>query len=184
MSGTHCEIYIKEQILAIFKSNKLYKEYPISSAKNGIGNLEGSFKTPLGKHSIIEKIGDGEKIYTIFKGRKPLSENFSLENTSPDDDFILTRILRLQGEELGINKGISEGKCIDSYQRYIYIHGTHDEKNIGTPVSHGCIRMKNQDILEAFEILNIYDTVTIFTNKLNRNIIEKPTDSGRREQRK
>ena len=133
------------QSLVLMDKDLIIATYAISTSKFGIGNREGSFKTPLGIHRIVEKIGDGATIGTIFKDRMNTGVIWS-ETMNNDDNLILTRILRLEGLEWGINKGTS----IDSYARYIYIHGTNKEHCIGTPNSHGCICMKNSDIVDLY----------------------------------
>ena len=142
-------LYIKPDIKQMFhySPSTLLKVYDISTAKNGIGNREGSEMTPWGIHTIAEKIGNDEPIGMVFKNRKPTGEIHSF-NQEGEDNLILTRILRLQGEESGINKGGN----VDSYNRYIYIHGTDKENLIGIEnMSHGCILMKNSDIVELFD---------------------------------
>src|SRR3990167_4520244 len=126
------------------------KTYAISSAKNGLGEVTGSFKTPRGAHRIHAKIGGDQPIYTVFRGRVPTGEIWTeaLSEKKPDQDFILSRILWLQGPDTPLN-------------RYIYIHGTNDEKNIGVPVSLGCIRMRNQDVLDLYEKVAVGDEVII-----------------------
>lgn len=129
----------------------LIREYPVSTARNGLGERNGSYCTPRGRHCIAEKIGAGQPLYTVFKARVPTGEIWSpeLARIKPDCDWILTRILWLEGLEEGKNKG----STVDSHSRYIYIHGTDEEHLIGTPVSHGCIRMKNADMAELFELV-------------------------------
>ncbi len=126
-------------------------EYPVSTSKFGPGSENGSFKTPLGKHIIIEKIGGDCEIFEVFVGRKPIGQFSDLvkQNYPLADDVITSRILRLRGQQPGLNQG--EG--IDSYQRYIYIHGTSDEQSIGKAASHGCIRLRNKDIIELYDII-------------------------------
>lgn len=134
-------------------------EYAISTAKNGAGEKKDSEKTPRGLHYICEKIGDQLPIFTVFQARKPTGEIFTprLAAQFPERDWILSRILWLSGMEPNINCGGD----VDTRARYIYIHGTHDEKNIGTPQSHGCIRMKNTDMIELFQRVAVCDTVLI-----------------------
>lgn len=129
----------------------LIREYPVSTAKNGLGEESGSYRTPRGRHRIAEKIGAGQPLYAVFKARVPTGEIWSpqLSVEKPGCDWILTRILWLEGMEVDRNKG---GK-VDSHARYIYIHGTDEEHLIGTPASHGCIRMKNADVLALFELV-------------------------------
>lgn len=129
----------------------LIREYPISTAKNGLGEQSGSYCTPRGRHRIAVKIGAGQPLYAVFKARVPTGEIWSRELAAekPGCDWILTRILWLEGLEEGKNKG----GTVDSHDRYIYIHGTDEEHLIGTPASHGCIRMKNPDVMELFELV-------------------------------
>jgi UDP-N-acetylmuramate--alanine ligase len=140
-------VCIKQQTLYYYKKSKQVLTFTISTSRYGIGNKEGSYKTPLGLHRIEGKIGEDATPWTIFKSR---------ENTGviwlpgmDEENQILSRILRLRGLETGVNAG--EG--IDSYDRYIYIHGTNNEEKIGTPMSHGCICMKNDDIIKMFNII-------------------------------
>ncbi|MCE6008104.1 cell wall-recycling L,D-carboxypeptidase ElsL [Acinetobacter soli] len=130
---------------------KQHKTYPISSGKNGIGEQENSGKTPRGWHRIAEKFGHIAPINAVFIARQPTGEVYSdtLAAEYPDRDWILSRILWLDGLEEGFNRG--EG-C-DSKQRYIYIHGTPDTQPMGIPMSHGCIRMRNTDLIELFEVI-------------------------------
>jgi len=129
----------------------LIREYPISTARNGLGEQCGSYCTPRGRHRIAERIGVGQPLFAVFKARVPTGEIWSrdLEANEPDRDWILTRILWLDGLEEGRNKGGQQ----DTHDRYIYIHGTNEEHLIGQPVSHGCIRMKNADVAELFDLV-------------------------------
>lgn len=131
--------------------DRLIREYRVSTAKNGLGEQSGSYRTPRGRHRIAEKIGAGQPLYAVFKARVPTGETWSRElaQEKPGCDWILTRILWLEGLEAGRN----QGGTVDSHARYIYIHGTDEEHLIGTPASHGCIRMKNQDVAELFELV-------------------------------
>ena len=143
------EISIADQTLHLFNDMKIIKEYLISTASNGAGEKMNSECTPRGKHTIAEKIGEGCESNTVFVGRVPTGEmyEFNLRKLYPERDWILTRILWLQGEEEGKNKG---GE-LDTYQRYIYIHGSPDDVEMGKPGSHGCIRMCNEDVIELFD---------------------------------
>ena len=149
----------KQQLLHIEKRN-IISTYDISTSKYGLGNQNESFKTPTGLHYIAKKIGHDMPRFTIFKGRKPLPGNLTLidfekknneelrkRHFKEFDDVITSRILWLKGHEIGINKGGD----VDSYNRYIYIHGTAHEDKIGTQASHGCIRMNNDDIIKLFD---------------------------------
>lgn len=146
-------INIAQQNLTVYQQNKKTAQYPVSTAKNGMGSQQDSGCTPLGKHVIAEKIGGSAPRNTVFIGRVPTGEVYSADFgiSHPERDWILSRILWLSGLEEGVNKGSnSQGGC-DTYQRYIYIHGTPDSEPMGAPYSHGCIRMRNQDIIELFE---------------------------------
>ena len=152
-------VSIDQQKMYHIHSDKIYKSYNISSSKFGIGNEKGSNKTPLGLHKIKEKHGEsiplnGRLIGRVFYGQ--IAEIFSDTTTSKTDD-ITSRVLWLEGLEKGINKG----KDIDSYKRYIYIHGTSEEGKIGKPASHGCIRMKNKDVIDLFKEVSIGTFVLI-----------------------
>ncbi len=141
---------ISQQRLYLIKGKKIIKQYPVSTSQYGIGNRDGSYKTPLGVHRISSKIGKDAKIGEIFKSRKRTHRIALIAaTTDKEEDIITTRILRLEGLEPGINKG----KGIDSYKRCIYIHGTAVEDLIGKPASHGCIRMRNNDIVELFDLV-------------------------------
>jgi lipoprotein-anchoring transpeptidase ErfK/SrfK len=132
------------------------RRYAISTAAAGVGNQLNSYKTPLGIHRIKLKLGDGEPSGTVFKGRVPTGR-ISIQNDNQDEDEITTRILWLDGME----KGINLGGVYDTVSRYIYIHGTSDEKRIGQAVSRGCIRMKNQEVIELFDDVLVNDLVFI-----------------------
>ena len=142
---TYLFVNIQSQTLSLVKNQIVSSAYPVSTSKYGMGNQKDSFKTPLGIHRIVDKIGSGSPAGRIFKDRKDTGKNWQNEIT--DENLILTRILWLEGLEPNINRG----ENIDSYERYIYIHGTNKEELIGTPMSHGCICMKNSDIIELFD---------------------------------
>ncbi len=127
----------------------LLRRYPISSAANGPGEQAGSYCTPRGRHIVRARIGADCPINTVFKARRPTGEIYcpELGQEQPTRDWILTRILWLSGQEPGFNR---LGPC-DSMRRYIYIHGTPDETFEQAPRSHGCIRMRNADLIELFE---------------------------------
>jgi len=145
----HIIVKISQQKLYCCSSEeKVLFEYPVSTSSYGIGNKNGSFKTPLGEHSIAQKIGDNCAVNEVFVGRVPqgVLEDLQAKGDTLPEDIITSRILWLQGLEPGVNNG--EG--IDSYHRYIYIHGTAEEEKIGVPASHGCVRMRNQDVIDLF----------------------------------
>ncbi|AAZ19477.1 conserved hypothetical protein [Psychrobacter arcticus 273-4] len=154
---TQIVISIAQQTLTVYKRQKVIAQYPVSTAKNGMGSQQDSGCTPLGKHVIAEKIGAGMLSNAVFIGRVPTGETYNSElgASHPERDWILSRILWLSGLEEGVNKGSnSQGGC-DTYQRYIYIHGTPDSEPMGIPLSHGCVRMRNQDIIELFEQVDV-----------------------------
>lgn len=134
----------------------VWHAYPVSTAAKGAGNRKGSYQTPLGKHRIDSKIGEGMPLFTAFRAREPF-HIYNPETDDPGKDWILTRILWLKGCETGKNR---RGK-VDTHARYIYIHGTHEEDRIGTPASHGCIRMNSIDLLELFEHVSVGESVNI-----------------------
>ncbi|MBX3639296.1 MAG: L,D-transpeptidase [Nitrosomonas sp.] len=143
-------ITIPDQRLALIDDQgTALKQYLISSAKNGTGQQNGSFCTPLGKHIIRAKIGAGQPVNTVFVRRRPTGEIYTpkLGQQFPKRDWILTRILWLSGCEPGYNRLGS----VDTMRRYIYIHGTPDSVEMGKPGSIGCIRIANHDLLELFE---------------------------------
>ncbi|MDH3219317.1 MAG: L,D-transpeptidase [Gammaproteobacteria bacterium] len=132
------------------------RSYPISTAKKGIGNRVDSYQTPHGIHRIRKKIGGGQPRGMVFEAREPTGKVArNLDNRERDE--ITSRILWLDGMETGVNR---DGDC-DTYSRYIYIHGTSDERRIGEPVSAGCIRMKNDDVIELFDEVLVNDLVLI-----------------------
>lgn len=137
----------------------IIKQYSISSAKNGTGQENGSFCTPLGKHVIRAKIGVGQAINSVFIKRRPTGEIYSPElgRQFPKRDWILTRILWLSGCEPGFNRLGS----VDTMRRYIYIHGSPDSAEMGKPGSIGCIRMRNKDLLELFDLVSAGTPVEI-----------------------
>jgi lipoprotein-anchoring transpeptidase ErfK/SrfK len=140
-------------------NNKVIRRFPVSTAKNGTGESRGSFCTPRGKHIIRARIGEGQPENTVFVQRRPSGEIYSAELAAqfPQRDWILTRILWLSGCEIGVNR---LGKN-DTMRRYIYIHGTPDSMPIGTPDSHGCIRMRNADLVELFDMVPVKTAVEI-----------------------
>lgn len=140
-------ISLSDQQLGLFSANKLHRLFAISSSRFGSGNKEGSYQTPRGLHSIVEKIGKGLPSGSILRDR--LDTGVVWTPAITEDNLILSRVLRLRGLEAGINSGPG----IDSFDRYIYIHGTNQEASIGTPISHGCICMKNRDIIELFDLI-------------------------------
>ncbi len=135
------------------------RTFAVSTALHGPGEQEGSGCTPRGQHRIAEKIGADAAPGTVFRARVPTGEVYSDELAAefPGRDWILTRILWLEGTERGRNCG----GTVDTHARYIYIHGTNEEDRLGTPVSHGCIRMSNADVVTLFDAVEVGDTVII-----------------------
>lgn len=156
----HIDIHIIKQTLELWQDETLVAQYPVSTGKKGMGEQMGSEQTPRGKHYIRAKIGAGAPLGMAFKGRRPTGEicsDYTKEN-APNRDWITTRILWLSGREIGKNR---LGK-VDTFRRYIYIHGTPDWEPMQIPMSHGCIRMRNKDIAQLFDLTPIYTPVTIF----------------------
>ena len=152
-------IKIDEQKLYVFSNREFVREFPVSTSRFGVGQEDGSYKTPLGIHCIQEKIGDDVEFAEIFKARQRTHQQATIEHQEKctNEECITSRILWLAGLEEGVNKG----KGIDSYARYIYIHGTHEEGLVGQPASEGCIRMKNQDVIDLYDFLQVSSLVII-----------------------
>ena len=153
-------ISLAEQSLTLFDENaQVVRCYPVSTATKGAGEAFGSYCTPRGKHLIRAKIGAGAPENAVFVARRPTGEIYSaeLDAAFPGRDWILTRILWLSGCEPQRNR---LGR-VDTMRRYIYIHGTPDSTRIGVPGSHGCIRMRNADIIDLFERVPVYSAVEI-----------------------
>jgi hypothetical protein len=152
-------IRLDQQKLYLFQNKQLINTYLISSSRYGIGCAQDSQCTPSGIHQVAEKIGQNCQPGEIFTARIATGKIADIvRNKIPGkDDFITSRILWLRGLEPGINQG--EG--VDSYHRYIYIHGTNEEGSIGQPASVGCIRMKNDDVIDLFDRVNVGTLVSI-----------------------
>jgi L,D-transpeptidase YbiS len=140
-------------------AGKVLRRYAVSTAANGVGEISGSYCTPRGKHIIRAKIGAGQPENAVFVGRRPTGEIYTPElgTKFPGRDWILTRILWLSGCEVGFNRLGNN----DTMRRYIYIHGTPDSVPLGIPDSHGCIRMRNADLIELFDIVSAGTAVEI-----------------------
>ena len=154
------QINIAKQMLELFDdAGGLLRSYAVSTALNGPGEEANSNCTPRGKHVIRARIGAGQPANTVFVRRRPTGEIYTpqLGAQFPGRDWILTRILWLSGCEPGYNR---LGSC-DTMRRYIYIHGTPDERKMGVPASHGCVSMRNADLLELFEIVTVGTIVHI-----------------------
>jgi lipoprotein-anchoring transpeptidase ErfK/SrfK len=145
------EISIARQRLTVFDDGgRALRHYDVSSSKNGAGEQKGSYCTPRGRHVVRAKIGKGQPINTVFVRRRPTGEIYTpvLGERFPERDWILTRILWLSGCEPGFNR-FGE---VDTMQRFIYIHGSPDSVDMGKPGSIGCIRMRNDNLLELFDL--------------------------------
>lgn len=157
------EVSVAHQRLTLLDDHDVViKRYVISTAAKGVGEVMGSYQTPRGWHRIRARIGDGLPLGAVLRGRRPTGEICTPElmAAQPYKDWILTRILWLCGEEPGFNRG---GQ-VDTMRRYVYIHGTPDNTEIGVPGSHGCIRMRNSDMVDLF------DRVTVGTPVLIREV--------------
>jgi hypothetical protein len=139
-------VSVEDQTFRLVQNGQVLWSVPCSTAANGTGSQSGSKKTPLGWHVVSRKIGADAPLGQIFRGRAPTKEIWE-PGDDTTEDLVLTRILILDGLEPGKNKGGN----VDSRKRYIYIHGTNDEAKIGTPASHGCIRLRNEDVVNAFD---------------------------------
>ena len=153
-------VSISQQTLTVLNAqNEALAHYSISSAANGAGCEKNSGRTPLGKHIVRAKIGEGAPAGTVFIGRRPTGEICTPELITefPNRDWILTRILWLSGKEVGVNRLGN----VDTMQRYIYIHGTPDNNEMGVIGSHGCVRMRNADIIALFVMVDVGSEVDI-----------------------
>jgi len=157
------DVSIADQTLTLFDDNDaVMKRYSVSTAAKGAGEQMGSYQTPRGLHRIRARIGDGLPLGAVLRGRRPTGEICTPElmAAQPVKDWILTRILWLCGEEPGFNRGGG----VDTMRRYVYIHGTPDDTELGVPGSHGCIRMRNSDLVELFDRVPVGTPVLIREN--------------------
>ena len=148
-SRLHIQVSVRDQELKLRRGRKIIRRYPVSTSRFGLGSEENSYKTPLGKFRISDKIGEARPLGTIFVGRVPLQPDDPLP---PTEDLVLSRILWLDG---------LEPNNANTRSRFIYIHGTRHEDKIGQPDSHGCIRMRNADVIELFDLVDVDTPVTI-----------------------
>jgi lipoprotein-anchoring transpeptidase ErfK/SrfK len=152
-------VSLEAQTLTVLHGGAPSKTYAVSTSKHGAGELHGSFKTPRGRHIVRAKIGAGAPPNAVFRGRRPTGEIYSAElaRANPERDWILTRILWLSGTEIGRNRL----GAVDTMRRYIYIHGMPDTEPLGSPSSIGCVRMRNADVIELFDLVPVGTTVEI-----------------------
>jgi L,D-transpeptidase YbiS len=158
------EVSIPQQTLTVFDGTQILAHFSISTAANGAGCQKNSGCTPTGQHIIRAKIGEGAPINSVFVGRRATGEICSPELMAefPNRDWILTRILWLSGTEVGVNR-LGD---VDTMQRYIYIHGTPDDVVLGQPGSHGCIRMRNTDVIALFNMVPVGTPIHISGGQL------------------
>ena len=161
-------VSVPKQRLTIKRGRKTERTYPVSTSKYGLGSEPGSMKTPLGRFRIAAKIGDGQPIDMAYKSREPVRPTAEMLK---GDDLIMSRIMWLDG---------LEPKNANSYERYIYIHGTNHEEQIGQPASHGCIRMRNADVAELFDLVAVDTRVTI----ADAPLVSRPRKSARKALRR
>lgn len=149
MDGTRLHIDIALQQLRLVRDGTPLRSYTVSTALNGVGEVNGSGCTPRGLHRVRAKVGAGCAPGTVFVGRRATGEVYSpdLAAANPGRDWVLTRILWLSGCEPGLNRG----GAVDTLRRYIYIHGCPDDCAMGVPLSHGCVRMTNADVIDLFD---------------------------------
>ncbi len=143
------------QRLYLFEREQCVAEYPVSTAKRGVGGADGSERTPPGVHRVAERIGGGEPRGAVFESREPTGECW--EGGAEGEDLILSRVVTLDGCEPGVN----QGPGCDTRQRYIYLHGTNHETSIGQAASHGCVRLENAAMVDLFDRLDAGDVVVV-----------------------
>lgn len=162
--GIWLDISVPDQTLTLRRGESTEASWPVSTARNGVGEMNGSERTPRGWHMIRARIGEGLPENAVFEGRRFTGEVFSeeLRRSYPERDWILTRILWLSGLEPGFNR-LGE---VDTMRRFIYIHGCPDSDPMGVPGSHGCVKMRNNDVITLF------DRVLVGTHVLVRDGLE------------
>lgn len=145
------DVDLTQQTLRLYEGAQLLREYTVSTGANGPGEIQGSGCTPRGLHRIRAKIGAGLPPAAVLRARRWTREVWTpqLQVQHPGRDWILSRILWLSGCERGINRL----GCVDTFRRYIYLHGTPDSEPMGRPGSHGCVRMRNEDVIELFDLV-------------------------------
>lgn len=163
----HVVVSIPQQRLALLDNGVLLATYPISTSKFAVGDSPGSNGTPLGELEVARKIGGGAPLGAVFKDRRRTGE--ILVPDAPGRDPIVTRILWLRGRE---------AQNANAYGRYIYIHGTPEERNIGKPASYGCIRMRSRDVIQLYDVVGWGARVTILNEPLEAMVPAAPSSGG------
>ena len=162
--GEWLRVDIARQVLEHWQGDHLLDTISVSTARNGAGEAAGSERTPRGWHVVRARIGAGLPSGAVLRGRRPTGEILTpeLQAACPDRDWILSRILWLSGSEPGHNRGkAADGTVVDSMRRYIYLHGTPDSEPMGVPLSHGCVRLRNSDVIALFERVPVGTPVLI-----------------------
>lgn len=159
IDGDVLYVSVRSQRMYHVRGRRMMSDYVISTSAKGLGSEQDSYRTPTGLHYVRERFGAGLPAWSVLKDRMPTSE-IADSNAVGSRDVITSRILWLSGMESGLN----EGGNVDSYGRWIYIHGTADERSLGTPSSHGCIRMRNSDVIRLFDRIPVGALVVIYDN--------------------
>lgn len=159
-AGDVLYVSVQRQRLFHVRGGQLVRSYPVATAKAGLGGQDGSWRTPTGLHRVSEKYGDAVPALGILKDREFTGELADPDFAGVDKDWITSRILWLEGLEPGINRGGS----VDSHARFIYIHGTANEKSVGTASSMGCVRMRNADVIKLYDQVAVGALVVILDN--------------------
>jgi len=150
-SSEHCIVVSIDQQKLWFFAGEAAREYVVSTARAGVGCVADSLRTPLGLHRVAEKVGDAAPKGMVFKARVPTGRIWT-EGSAPEDNLITTRILWLEGLEPGKNAGHdAAGRLVDTKARFVYLHGTNQASRLGTPNSHGCVLLSDDDILDLFD---------------------------------
>ncbi|HEY3755814.1 MAG TPA: L,D-transpeptidase [Opitutaceae bacterium] len=149
-------VRIRPSTAQLFVNRTLQKAYTVSTSRQPPSNVKGSLGTPRGLHEIAERIGSGQSPGMVFKARVPTGRHF-IEWPETEGNLITSRILWLRGLEPGLNRGGD----VDTYNRYVYIHGTQHEDRVGQPISAGCVLLRNADVVELYEIVRAGDWVWI-----------------------
>lgn len=172
---------VGRQSLYLLADGRLLKSYAVSTAARGIGHREGSLQTPVGVFRVAEKFGAGAPVGMVFKGRRATGEIAAIladPQAAAESDLVTTRILWLDGLQPGFN----HGGDVDTYSRYIYIHGTPEEWRLGTPASHGCVRMRNVEVVDLFERLPTGSLVCILPGDTAPSAIPGPAPEAVKKQ--